>query len=230
MHAIDIMTSTVVTVTPETTVLDTAKLFVKHGISGAPVVDENGQVLGLISEGDLLHREELNTDQDGRSWWLKLFSSSSHDAQSYVKSHARRVRDVMTEPVISVDAKTPLHEIADLLETHHIKRVPVLQAGKLIGIVSRANLIQALASTADELPSADSPPDDEIRAMLMGEIAGKKWSYVGRNVVVRNGVVHLWGSIWSAEEVHAARIAAENIPGVKGIEEHIESPAFVPGI
>ena len=230
MRAFDVMTTSVVSIKPEMTVRETAKIFVEQRISGAPVVDVNGQLVGMISEGDLLHREEIETDGDRRPRWLSFFSRMDGDAQRYVKSHARKVEDVMTSQVISVDETTSLQEIADLLETKHIKRVPVLRAGKLVGIVSRSNLIQALASTSDDEVQIASPSDAEIRALLMGEIAGQKWSYVGRNVVVRDGIVHLWGSVWSSDEIRATRIAAENIPGIKGVEEHIETQGIQLGI
>jgi CBS domain-containing protein len=222
MLAADVMTTAVLTVQPTMTVRETAQLFVTNRISGAPVVDAQGRVVGMISEGDLLHREELETHESARSWWLNFFAASSRDAADYVKSHARTVEDVMTQDVISVNETATLSEIADLLETHRIKRVPVLRGGMLVGIVSRANLIQALASAPEDDAPAQAASDAEIRARLLGEIAGRKWSYVGRNLMVRDGVVHLWGSFWSSEEIHAARVAAENIPGVRRVEEHID--------
>jgi CBS domain-containing protein len=229
MRAIDVMTTAVVSVKPETTVRETAKIFVEQGISGAPVVDANGKLVGMVSEGDLLHREELDTEEHRRSWWLNLFSSS-REAIDYVKSHGQKVQDVMTEKVITVDEMTPLAKIADILETNRIKRVPVMRGDKLVGIVSRSNLIQALASSPDEAKPAMTASDGEIRAMLMDKISGRKWSYIGRNVIVRDGIVHLWGSLWSADEMHATRVAAEDLPGVKGVEEHIEIQPALPGL
>jgi len=229
MRAIDVMTTAVVSVKPETTIRETAKTLVEQRISGTPVVDANGNLVGMISEGDLLHREELDTEDRRRSWWLTLFSSS-RDASDYVMSHARKVQDVMTEKVITVDEMTPLRKIADILETHRIKRVPVMRGDKLVGIVSRSNLMQALASSEDEPKPAVTASDAEIRSMLMSKISGRKWSYIGRNVIVHDGVVHLWGSAWSENEIHAARVAAESLPGVKGVEEHIEIQSALPGL
>ena len=231
MRAFDVMTSNVVSVRPDLSVREAAKLFVDKRISGAPVVDAAGQLVGMISEGDLLHRTELGTDQHGRSSWLDLFSASD-DARDYVKSHGLRVEDVMSRHVVSVDEDTPISEIATLLETRRIKRVPVMKAGKLSGIVSRANLIQALASLAEE-PAYDvgsAVTDREIRAMLLGELAGHKWAFAGRNIVVSDGVIHLWGVFHSMESVEAVRVAAESIPGVKGIEDHTEPYPMMPGI
>jgi CBS domain containing-hemolysin-like protein len=148
----------------------------------------------------------------------------------YVKSHALTVADAMTQEVISVNETTPLSEVANLMETKRIKRLPVLRDGRVVGIVSRANLVQALASVPEEPAPEVSPSDREIRAMLMGELSGHPWAFAGRNIVVRDGVVHLWGVIWSTDAVQAMRVAAQGIPGVKGFEDHTESYPVMPGI
>jgi CBS domain-containing protein len=227
MRAQDVMTTHVITVTPETTVLDAAKQFVENRISGAPVVADDGRVVGVLSEGDLLRRIEIGTHGEHRSSWLDFFTGGN--AQAYVKSHATRVADVMTPDVIAVDVETPLTEIAALLESRGIKRVPVLRDNKLAGIVSRSNLLQALAST----PAADtqdvSATDREIREQLMKNLEGRPWAFAGRNVVVTDGVVHLWGIFRSTEAVQAVRVAAERIPGVKDVQDHTEPYPLAPG-
>jgi CBS domain-containing protein len=229
MRASDVMTSNVISVSPDMTVREVAQIFVDNGISGAPVVDPDGHVAGMISEGDLLRRSEIGTEARPRTSWLDLWSAS-HEARDYIKTHAMKVRDVMTTDVVTVEPDTSLGEVAGLLETRRIKRVPVTNAGRLVGIVSRANLVQALASVPDE-PSTDvTHSDAEIRAMLMGELAGRKWSFAGRNLVVANGVVHLWGVFHSAEAVEAVRVAAQSIPGVKRVEDHTEPYQMMPGI
>jgi CBS domain-containing protein len=228
MRASDVMTSNVISVTPDMTVREVARIFVDNGISGAPVVDPDGHVAGMISEGDLLRRSEIGTEERTRTSWLDLWSAS-HEARDYIKTHAVKVRDVMTAGVVSVQPETPLGEVAGILETRRIKRVPVMKAGQIVGIVSRANLVQALASVPDE-PSTDvTLSDGEIRAMLMGELAGRKWSFAGRNIVT-DGVVHLWGIFHSMEAVDAVRVAAQNIPGVKRVEDHTEPYPVMPGI
>ncbi|ANB77858.1 histidine kinase (plasmid) [Paraburkholderia phytofirmans OLGA172] len=229
MRASDVMTSNVISVTPEMTVREVARVFIDNGISGAPVLDPDGRVVGMISEGDLLRRSEIGTEERTRTSWLDLWSAS-HEARDYIKTHAVKVRDVMTPGVVSVQPETPLGEVAGILETRRIKRVPVMKASQLVGIVSRANLVQALASVPDE-PSTDvTLSDAEIRAMLMGELAGRKWSFAGRNIVVTSGVVHLWGIFHSKEVVDAVRVAAQNIPGVKRVEDHTEPYPVMPGI
>ncbi|MBW0445848.1 CBS domain-containing protein [bacterium M00.F.Ca.ET.228.01.1.1] len=229
MRASDVMTGNVISVTPDMTIREVARLFVEKRISGAPVLDPDGSVVGMISEGDLLRRSEIGTDERRRVSWLD-FWSASHEARDYVKTHGTKVSDVMTTDVITVEPDTLLGEVAAILETRGIKRVPVTEAGRLVGIVSRANLVQALASVPDEPVSKSTLSDAEIRALLMGELAGRKWAFAGRNIVVTDGVVHLWGVFQSAEAVDAVRVAAQSIPGVKRIEDHTEPYQVMPGI
>ena len=231
MQARDVMTTTVITVTPETTVRELAQLLVRHRISAAPVVDEDQHVIGMVSEGDLLHRSEIDSEtKPGRqSWWLKMIGSDG--AADYVKANARRVGEIMSREPVCVTEDTALAEIASVLESHHIKRVPVLRGGRLAGIVSRSNLVQALASAAvAEAAAPASASDKDIRAMLMGELAGHDWAFPGRNIVVRDGVVHLWGTVWSSDQLDAMRIAAERTPGVKRVEDHTIPYPIMPGI
>jgi CBS domain-containing protein len=230
MRACDVMMTPVTTVSPDMTVQEAAKILVKERISGAPVIDSFGRLVGMLSEGDLIRRVELDTEDSGyRSWWLGLFFSN-RDAADYVKSHGHVVRDVMTEEVVTVEETTSLKAIAKTLETRRIKRVPVVRSGQLVGIVSRANLVQALASAPHEAHKAVASSDAEIREALMKELSGHSWSLAGRNVIVHEGVVHLWGSIWSTDQLRAMRIAAEGISGVKGVEDHTVSEPVMSGM
>ena len=169
MRAADLMTSEVITVSEDASVQDAAKLMAERGISAVPVVDRERRVVGIVSEGDLLHRAETGTEQR-RSWWLEIVASTNQLAGEYVKSHSGNVKDVMTRDVISVTEETAVADIAILLETNRIKRVPVLRAGKLVGIVSRANLVRALAMTINERPSAAEADDRAIRNRLLAEL------------------------------------------------------------
>lgn len=221
MKARDIMTSPVIAVEPDASVKEIATLLFERRISAVPVL-EQGRLVGMVSEADLLHRQEIGTDQVpvSGSWWLRLFSGE-RSPEEYVKSHARRARDIMTKEVASVTPDTPVVQIATLLETRRIKRVPVLDAGRVVGIVSRSNLVQALA--VQPVPEAASPQgDDAIRASLLAELERQPWwcRQVASNVVVTDGVVHYWGTLDSEEEREAARIAAENVPGVRRIQDH----------
>ena len=158
MRAMDVMTNAVITVDENASVPSAAKLMAKHGISAVPVVDRENRVIGMVSEGDLLHRAEIGTEHR-RSWWLEMASSTNKLAGDYIKSHSGKVKDVMTRDVWSVTEETPVADIAVLLETNRIKRVPVLRDGQLIGIVSRANLVRALAMTVTEV--ADGAETDD---------------------------------------------------------------------
>ena len=221
MRAMDIMTGDVITVRENASVTEVAKLLAKRGISAVPVVDNDNRVIGMVSEGDLLHRAETGTERR-RPWWLEMIASTNTLAADYIKSHSGSVRDVMTRDVISVTETTPVADIAVLLETQRIKRVPVLRDGKLVGIVSRANLVQALAMTISEASSDAEADDRAIRNKLLGELKAQKWAEVApANVTVKDGVVHLWSSYYSDEEKRALIVAAENIPGVGRVEDHM---------
>jgi CBS-domain-containing membrane protein len=175
-----------------------------------------------VSEGDLLHRHEIGTDRDRptRSWWLSLIEDDPRPAE-YVKSHARRARDIMTRDVITVGEDTPIGEIAAVLETHRIKRVPVVRGERLVGIVSRANLVQALAARPRTGKTPRAKDDGAIRRQLLAELERQPWWLSSAsNVIVTDGVVHYWGLIDSDGQKEAARIAAENVPGVRGVEDH----------
>jgi len=237
MRAMDVMTTGVITVDPDTSVQAVAKLLSERGISGVPVVDAADRLVGIVSEGDLLHRVETGTERRPerltgrrRSWWLDTIASDEDLARDYAKSHGRTAKDVMTREVISVSDTTELADVAMLLETKRIKRVPVLRDGKLVGIVSRANLVRALAITESE-PVIDADIDDRaIRDKLLAELKGQEWVHMwAADIIVRDRVVHLWFSDdRSEEERQAVRVAAENIPGVRGVEEHIVPAPVIP--
>jgi CBS domain-containing protein len=226
MRAMDVMTANVITVTPETSVQDLADLLSKHGISGVPVVDAANDLVGIVSEGDLLHRAETGTErrtQRRRVRWFDGLVSDNEIARDYLKSHGRLVRDVMTGDVVTVAETTELDEVAELLETRRVKRVPVVRDGKVVGIISRANLVRALAMAKREPASGAVLDDFSIRDALLGELRGKPWAKVwASEVMVRDKVVHLWFSDdQPVEERQAIRVAAENTPGVERVEEHI---------
>lgn len=232
MQAKDVMTTAVVTVGSDTTVNDIAKILVERSISAVPVVDGDGAILGIVSEGDLMRRQEIATDRRERSWWLRSFTNSATLAKEYAKSHGLHAHDVMTRDVITVPETTPVAKVAEILETNHIKRVPVVSDGKLVGIVSRANIIRGLA-TSQEAPLASVSTDDEAIRVKMIEILeseswGNAWS---TNVMVSDGVVELWGSVKTEAEREAARAAADNIPGVrKFVDRRAVSPQLVSGL
>lgn len=224
MRALDIMTTSVIKASPDMAISAAAKLLAEHRISGMPVVDTNGKVVGIVSDGDLLRRAEIGAGQ--RSWLSELFSPPRNPAAGDAKDHARVVGDVMTQHVISVSENMPLKEIADILERRRIKRVPVMKNGQMVGIVSRSNLIRALASLGqpDEPFSVD---DARLRDAIVSVMSGARWGLPAESVLVKDGVVHLWGVVGSEEEDRAIRVAAERVPGVKRVESHLEYPRFV---
>lgn len=223
MKASDVMVGKVITVEPDTTVHNVAKLLVKNGISAVPVVDSGGKIVGIISEGDLIRRSESATERR-RSWWLESFTSESALAAEFVKANARKVADVMTRRVITAAPDTPLREIANLLEKHRIKRVPIVQNGKLVGIVSRANLVQALASLKAE-PGAGATTDDEtVRRTVVNRLSAQSWAHPSQiNVIVQSGTVDLWGFVDSEDERKAVRVLAEGTPGVRAVNDHLNA-------
>jgi CBS domain-containing protein len=219
MKAHDVMVSPVVTVKPSATVKDVAKLLLERQISGLPVVDELGKLVGIVSEGDLVHRAEIGTEQR-RSWWLLLLAEDQALATDYIKAHGRRVEDVMTRSVVTAAPDTPLDEIARILEKHAVKRVPIVRDGQLVGIVSRANLVQAVASSGTklEIPLSDAT----IRDKLLAHLNAQRWAHTGLlNATVSDGVVDLWGIAGSETERKAIRIAAESIAGVRAVNDHM---------
>jgi CBS domain-containing protein len=225
MRAMDVMTSEVITVGEDASVQEAAKLMAEHAISAVPVVDRDKRVVGMVSEGDLLHRAETGTERQ-RSWWLEMVASTNQLAGEYVKSHSGVVKDVMTRDVISVTEDTTVADIAILLETNRIKRVPVLRDGRLVGIVSRANLVRALAMTITERPSGAEADDRAIRDRLLAELKAQKWAEVSpANITVKDGVVHLWSSYYSDQEKRALVVAAESITGVRRVEDHMRPVA-----
>ena len=199
MLAIDVMTPSVICAKPEMTVQEAAKCLVENRISGMPVVDANGVLAGILSEGDLLHRVETGTEKR-RSRWLELFSSTRDLASTFVKEHGRMVADVMTTTVVTVDETTPVADIAELMETRRIKRVPVMRDGALVGIITRGNLIRALASTAAPAQDTPSADDREIADAIVAALSDKRWALSKGNVIVKDGVAHLWGVIESEAE------------------------------
>jgi len=231
MRAMDVMTTEVITVDENTSVQTLAQLLCHKGISGAPVVDADGRLVGIVSEGDLMHRAETGTERPNtrrHSWWLDSIASDL--ARDYVKSHGRTVKDVMTREVVTIADTTELADIAILLETKRIKRVPVVRDGRLVGIVSRANLVRALAAVTASADAADGD-DRTIRGRLLAELRGKEWADIwAADIIVKDGVVHLWCSAdRSGDERRALRIAAENTAGVRGVEEHLVPIPAIPG-
>lgn len=222
MKTKDFMTKAVISARPDTSVRDIARLLLKHRISAVPVVDERGGVIGMVSEDDLMRRPESGTEGHGSgSWWLDLLEGPEDRARAYLKSHGLTARDVMTRKVITADENTPLEKIATLLERNHIKRVPVLCRGKLVGIASRANLLHGLVARGGKAAKTTRPNTARIRDDVMAEFRriGLRTNFM--NVVVAEGIVHLWGMVESAAQRKALALAAQGVSGVKKVENQL---------
>lgn len=222
MNAADIMTPDVICAEPETPLAELIGLMLKNRISAVPIV-EQGRVVGIVSEGDLLRRAETGTEARP-SRWLELVTSTDRLAADYVKAHGVKAGEVMTRNVITVAAETPLAEIAHLMETHRIKRVPVLRDGRLVGIVARRNLLQALASRLNAAPVTAN--DRAIRDAFLAALSRQPWADQGAsiNAVVCDGVVHLWGYAPEGVRRRAVVVLAENMAGVRSVEDHLDVP------
>jgi CBS domain-containing protein len=220
MRAIDVMVRDVVTVRPNTDVADAIKLLSEHDVSALPVVDKASNLVGMLSEVDLIHRAEIGTEKH-RPWWLEAVTGATTLAEEFAKSHGKKVGEVMTTGVISVTEETPLSEIAALFERKRIKRVPVVKDGKLFGIVSRSNLIQALASVVGNIDQHDET-DRRIRLDLLSRLREQSWTDFGsRNITVSDRVVHLWGLVGSEAERKALLALAEGVPGVSRVSDEM---------
>lgn len=220
MIATDVMTADVIAVTAQARVGDVAQILHSNRISAVPVLGERGELVGIVSEGDLMRRAETRTERQ-RAWWLEAFVGSNKRAEDYIKANAQKVADIMTRDVITAGPDTSIGEIAALLEGHHIKRVPIVRDGKVIGIVSRANLLQALASTRTEISSPVATTDATIRENILARLKNESWIGLWRiNVTVHDGVVELWGGVDSTAKATALRVLAEATPGVRDVIDH----------
>jgi CBS domain-containing protein len=218
MRADDVMTMEVVSVSPDTHIRDVAKKLLQYHVSALPVLDDQGKLLGIVSEGDLMRRRESGTERQS-SWWLRLLENPDESASEYVKSHGTHAKDVMTKDVITVAEDTPVSKIAELLEKHRIKRVPVVHDGRVVGIVSRANLLHGLI--AQKAPVAAPTGEKDLRKAVLDEIREAGVRFLIDVVVADGGVVHLWGAVETEAEKEALQVAAENTPGVSSVVNHV---------
>ncbi|EJW13366.1 Inosine-5'-monophosphate dehydrogenase [Rhodovulum sp. PH10] len=220
MKACDVMTSRVVSIRPEATVEEAVRQMLDNRISGLPVVDGEGDLVGIVTEGDFLRRAETGTCRK-RPRWLEILIGPNSLAKDYVRSHGRKVEEVMTRDPVTVTEDTTLDAIVSIMERRRVKRVPVVRGREVVGIVSRANLLHALASVSRDMPPA-AASDADIRQRVLDELAGQPWAPVALvDVVVKDGVVELWGSITESKQAAAMKVCAENVPGVKDVVSHL---------
>jgi CBS domain-containing protein len=225
MNVADIMTRTVISVTPETTIAEAAQLLLQHRISGLPVVNSSGAVVGIVTEGDLLRRAETGTRRR-HARWLEFLIAPGRLAQEYTDANARKVGEIMTEDVASAAPGDALSDVVEVMERRRVKRLPVVEAGRLVGIVSRANLVRALVQNLAEprgtSGDAATAGDGEIRERVLAEIARQPWGPRSSvDVRVKDGVVELCGTITDDRERTALQVLAEKIPGVKAVRDNL---------
>jgi CBS domain-containing protein len=220
MRAHQIMTRPVFTARPDTTMVEAANLMLQKHVSGLPVVDAGGKLVGMLSEGDFVRRSEIGT-QRKRGRFLKFILGPGKAASDFVQEHGRTVSDIMTsEPLVTVSEETPLERIVELMERNSIKRIPVMRDDKVVGIVSRSNLLQAVASLARDVPDPTAD-DDHIRNRVIDILTKQDWCPFGLSVVVRDGIVHLSGVITEERARQAAVVGAQNVAGVKKVHDHL---------
>ena len=220
MRVCDIMSTRVISIAPDANVLEAIRLMLQNHISGLPVIDRSGALVGVVTEGDFLRRAETGTERK-RPRWLEFLMGPRRLADEYVHTHARRIQEVMTSTPVTITEDAALDEAVRIMERRRIKRLPVMRSGQVVGIVSRANLLHALAS----LGAAASPPaktDVAIREQLLAEFDRQTWAPVALiDVVVKDGAVQLWGTITEDAQREALKVCAENIPGVKSVVSHL---------
>lgn len=221
MRVREVMTSPVITVTPDTSVRDALRLMLDKRISGLPVVDEAGLLLGVVSEGDFLRRSELGTERR-RSSWLDFILGHGRAAEDYAHTHGRAVSEVMTRDVVTISHNAPLEEAVALMEKRHVRRLPVTD-GDALGIVTRSDILRALLPKVEEpCEASDATPvsDDTIQAAILKEFQDQPWAPAALiSVRVENGVVELGGSIVDERQRAAIRVIAENVHGVRAVKD-----------
>jgi CBS domain-containing protein len=218
MRAHQIMTKPVITVSPDATIVEAANIMLQRHVSGLPVVEDD-ELVGIVSEGDFIRRSEIGT-QHKRGRWLRFILGPGQSASDFVREHGRRVFEVMTKDPLTITEDTALAEIVNMMEKNNVKRLPVVRDGTLVGIVSRANLLQAVASLAREVPDPTAD-DDHIRERIITAMEKNDWCPFGLGVIVKDGIVHLSGVITEERSRQAAVVAAENVQGVKKVHDHL---------
>lgn len=224
MKAQEVMTREVVTVLPDASVKAIADLLVKHRVSALPVVDSRGNVVGIVSEGDLIRRPEI-AGEPLLTWWASMISSKEARARDYVRTHGETARTVMTKDVVAVGPDTTVAEIVRLMEKHRIKRTPVVQDGALVGIVSRGDLLRPLSESLASAGAEASPDDKALQAAIERKFREQGWDTPWLNISVKDGVVRLSGIVESREIRRALEVAARGVVGVKEVKAHFSRQA-----
>jgi CBS domain-containing protein len=221
MRADQIMTRRVITCGPDASIIDAAEAMLQHHISGLPVVDAAGKLVGIVSQGDFVRRAEIGTERK-RGLWLRFLVGSGRSATEFVREQGRKVHEIMTPNPQTITEQTQIEIVAKTMESKNIKRLPVLRGTELVGIVTRSNLVHAVAHLARDVPQP-TDDDDHIREGVIAAIECKKWSPSLSNVIVHDGVVTLFGYVTNDHARSAAIVAAENVPGVRDVHDYLST-------
>jgi CBS domain-containing protein len=219
MFAHQIMSRHVVTVGVDASVADAIAIMLQHHVSGLPVVDAAGRLVGIVSEGDFIRRAEIGTERR-RGRWLTFLAGADRVALDFARSNGRKVGEIMTAPPLTIGEDTPLADIVGIMEAHNVKRLPVMRGDSLVGTVTRTDFLPAVARLARNAKGF-SLDDDRIRDLVITAMADAPWRPCAMNVDVRDGIVRLRGNVKSDKVRHAAIIAAENVPGVRRVEDDL---------
>ena len=226
MLARQIMTQHVITISADAPIADAVDAMLRHHVSGLPVVDASGDLVGIVSEGDFIRRAEIGT-QKKRGRWLSFLVGADRVAADFVHAHGRKVGDIMTTEPLTISEDTPLDELVEIMESNKVKRLPVMRGNRMVGIVTRSDFLPTLADLARHAPSP-SADDDRTREQVIAAIEGAAWAPCRLKVTARDGVVSLSGVVASQNARQAAIVAAENVPGVKKVLDNLEARAYPP--
>jgi CBS domain-containing protein len=221
MRADQIMTAQVITIGADASIVEAVHTMLRHHIGGLPVVDAAGELIGIISEGDFIRRAEIGT-QRKRGRWLTFLVGADKVAAEFVQEHGRKVGEIMTPDPITITEDIQLDQIAQIMQSNGVKRLPVVRGKRLVGIVSRSDFLAVLADFARDVPGP-SADDDDIRSQVIATIGQAAWRPCRFNVTVRDGAVSLMGVVKSDNARQAAIVAAENTPGVKQVHDHLRA-------
>jgi CBS domain-containing protein len=219
MRAFQIMTRNVITADPETPIIEAARTMLRNHIGGLPVVDATGRLVGIVSDGDFIRRAEIGTERP-RGRWLGRLVGRDHVASDFVHAHGRKVGEIMTPNPVTVTEDAPLEEIVRVMEANNVKRLPVVAAGRLTGMVTYTDFVQTLANLAGDVPGP-TVDDDKIREQIIAVIENAVWKPCRYTVTVRHGVVHLVGLVRDERSRRAVVVAAESVAGVKRVYDHL---------
>lgn len=226
MRVREIMSRNVITIDADASAIDAIRTMLSHHISGLPVVDRDGALVGILSDGDFIRRVEVGTEKR-RGRWLAMLTGSSQVALDFARQHGRKVNQIMSPNPITIEEDTPLEQVVQLMESHGVTRFPVMRDKKLVGMVTRTDFMTAIANLRLDL-SSSSGDDDQICASVIAALAHAPWRPAALNVSVHDGIVSLRGNIRNDNARKATTVAVENVAGVKRVDDQLVKINYPP--